>query len=494
MTREVLLINPNTMKPAVGPIGLDYAADMLRTRGFVVRLLDLCFEAETLTALDRALAGEEPLLVGMSLRNTDDCYLASGEDFVPAFAELVSEVKKRTGAPVAIGGVGFSLFPEAILTMTGADFGIAGDGEVPLTALAERISNRAHPGDVPGLVWRAGEEWRHNPPWAGDPSTLPARERSLLDDERYLREGGQCGIETKRGCDRGCLYCAEPGAKGRRPRARTPSQVADEFERLASRGIDHFHLCDSEFNVPVEHAREVCGKLIDRGLGERVRWYTYATPAGFDAELATAMRAAGCAGVNFGADSGDERMLAVLGRDFRAADVEVTARACRKNGLACMFDLLLGGPGETRESVRCSIEAMKHISPDRVGISQGVRIYPGTRLAAMVRATGPIEANPNLRGAVHGNESLLRPLHYLSAELGDDAAQYTAALVGGDERFFFPTPDAGTEAYNYSGNDRLVEAIRRGYRGAYWDILRGLEEDDPWKKEAEGKNDRPADG
>ena len=40
------------------------------------------------------------------------------------------------------------------------------------------------------------------------------------------------------------------------------------------------------------------------------------------------------------------------------------------------------------------------------------------------------------------------------------------------ERFFFPTPDSGTEAYNYSGNDRLVEAIRRGHRGAYWDILR----------------------
>jgi radical SAM superfamily enzyme YgiQ (UPF0313 family) len=252
--------------------------------------------------------------------------------------------------------------------------------------------------------------------------------------------------------------------------------VADEFEILAARGIDHFHLCDSEFNVPAEHARAVCGEMIQRGLGERVRWYTYATPAGFGHELATEMRAAGCAGVNFGADSGDQRMLRALGRDFRAEDVEATARACREAGLVCMFDLLLGGPGETRETVRRSIEAMKRISPDRVGISQGVRIFPGTRLAAMVREAGPMEANPNLRGAVNANASLLRPVSYLSVELGDDADQYTAGLVGGDERFFFPTPDAGTEAYNYNDNDRLVEAIREGFRGAYWDILRRLKE------------------
>jgi hypothetical protein len=112
----------------------------------------------------------------------------------------------------------------------------------------------------------------------------------------------------------------------------------------------------------------------------------------------------------------------------------------------------------------------------------------------MVRAAGPIEANPNLRGAVHDNASLLRPVFFLSAELGDDAAQYTAGLVGGDERFFFPTPDAGTEAYNYNENDRLVEAIRKGCRGAYWDILRRLKEGDQWKRGAEGRNDRPADG
>jgi hypothetical protein len=104
MSREVLLINTNRLKSAVGPTGLDYAADALHARGFPVQLLDLYFESAVPPAVERALGDAEPLLVGTTLRNTDDCYLASGEDFVPAFAGLVREVRKHTAAPIVVGG------------------------------------------------------------------------------------------------------------------------------------------------------------------------------------------------------------------------------------------------------------------------------------------------------------------------------------------------------------------------------------------------------
>ena len=473
---DVLLINANLLKPAVAPIGLDYIADSLRAAGFQARLLDLCFESNIGGAIAAALEGGEPALVGIALRNTDDCFLASGKDFLPGFAEIVRLVREQTSAPIVVGGSGYSIFPSAILEATGADYGIAGDGEVALARLAAALAGGGELAEVPGLVWRAGGELRRNAPWRGGLAELPRRERSLLDNERYFREGGQAGVETKRGCDRGCIYCADPLGKGRQVRARTPAQVADEFETLLARGIDHIHLCDSEFNVPPEHALAVCEELARRAIGERVRWYTYATPAGFGGELARAMRAAGCVGINFGADSGDDGMLAALGRDFRSADLWETVRACREAGIVVMYDLLLGGPGETRESVARTIELMKRISPDRVGVSLGVRVYDGTRLAEIVRGEGPIAGNPNLRGAVDGNETFLRPAFYVSAALGEGAAGYVAGLVGGDRRFFFPTTEAGTEAYNYSDSERLVEAIKKGCRGAYWDVLRRLGE------------------
>ncbi len=49
-------------------------------------------------------------------------------------------------------GRGYSLFPEAILEVTAADFGIAGDGEVALAQLAEALAGKTVFGRVAGLV------------------------------------------------------------------------------------------------------------------------------------------------------------------------------------------------------------------------------------------------------------------------------------------------------------------------------------------------------
>jgi hypothetical protein len=45
-------------------------------------------------------------------------------------------------------------------------------------------------------------------------------------------------------------------------------------------------------------------------------------------------------------------------------------------------------------------------------------------------------------------------------------------LIDNDEHFFFLDPSRPERDYNYSANRRLIEAIEKGYRGAYWDILR----------------------
>ena len=47
-------------------------------------------------------------------------------------------------------------------------------------------------------------------------------------------------------------------------------------------------------------------------------------------------------------------------------------------------------------------------------------------------------------------------------------------LVGDDRRFFLPGGPDETRDYNYNDNDVLVQAIRNGARGAYWDILRQM--------------------
>ena len=477
MPAPVLLVNPNRMRPPVTPVALDYLGQSLREHGLDVTLLDLAFCEDVESALREALA-RAPLLVGVSVRNTDDCYCASQDFCLAETKRILDLVRAGAEAPVVLGGVGFSAMPEAVLRYCGCDLGIVGDGEIALVRLAQAVSRGQDVRGIPGLMHREGDGFEANAIQWPDLAALGAATRDVVDNPRYLREGGQVGFETKRGCNRACIYCADPLAKGGRLRAREPQAVADELESLLRQGVDCFHTCDAEFNVPPAHALSVSREIERRGLGDRVRWYAYATPDGFDDELAQAMRRAGCVGINFGADHADDAMLASLGRRHRRSDLARVADLCRKHDLAFMYDLLLGAPGETPDSVRRTIDFMREIRPTRVGAALGVRLYPGTRLSAAILGGGGFSPdNPNLRGEVEGNADLLRPVFYLSEALGPDPEGLVGDMVANDPMFFFPSGRDDTEDYNYNDNAVLCDAIRKGRRGAYWDILRRLAEE-----------------
>lgn len=472
LAHKVLLVNPNQMKPPVAPLALDYLASALCESGFEVDLLDLCFYEDFAREIDRYFASNSVFAIAITLRNTDDTSFVTQDFFVPRLKEMIDCLRAHNSAHLILGGSGFSIMPEAILQYCSLDLGIWGEGEYSLPLLLRKIVAGEDYHGVPGLVYRDAKGFHRNGPKYLDLKNMPTPERNTVDNRRYFLEGGMGSVEAKRGCPKRCIYCADPLVKGRRLRRRSPRSVVDEIEALLRMGIDHFHFCDSEFNFPPGHAREICLEIVSRGLGSKVRWYAYCSPAPFSEELATLFPKAGCAGINFGVDSANDQMLRTLDRDFTVEDVARTAQFCHRQGIVFLYDLLLGGPGETSDSLRETIETMKQLSPSRVGASLGVRLFPETRLAAMVRKQGPMEQNPNLRGA--RDEKFFTPAFYLSSALGEDAPEYLASLIAGDERFFFMSGEVAGQNYNYNDNTLLTNAIKDGYRGAFWDILRRL--------------------
>ncbi len=472
---EVVLVNANEMRPPVAPIGLDYVGDWLAECDYDVRLVDLAFSADPSAELAKAMKDCHPLAVGVSFRNTDDCFLASSQGFVSRLRERISVIKSHTDAPIVLGGCGFSLFPAEIMKECDVSLGIIGDGEEALAGLVECIEKKRDFSRLPRLVRRDSQGRAIiNPPKYDVVLDIPPT-RGTIDNARYYAEGGMGGVETKRGCPSKCLYCADPIAKGSISRLRPPDQVADEIENLLDQGVDVVHMCDAEFNIPPQHAMAVCEELIARRLGERVRWYCYATVFPFSDELAEAMRQAGCVGINFGVDSGCDRMLAALKRGYRREDIAEAVRACRAVGMAVMLDLLIGGPGEDESSVRESIEFIKSVNPDKVGVPIGVRVYPKTPLERLVRSEGSMAENPNLQGCREDNENLLKPVFYVDRRLGDRPADLLADLIGKDQRFIAPPRAQGSGGHNYNNHEVLCKAIAAGERGAFWDILRRIE-------------------
>jgi tryptophan 2-C-methyltransferase len=500
------LINTNRMRPPIAPVGLDYVAGAARRARIKVELLDLCLVERPKAALAKYFSRNTPELIGLTFRNVDDCFWPSGASFVPELKEIVATLRALCNAPLVLGGVGYSIFPVEILNRTGVDFGIRGDGEQALLQLLTELRGGRHWHKVDGLLWQENGGIHCNPPAWPSALNVPAK-RNFVDNAAYFRLGGQIGVETKRGCCRQCIYCADPLAKGAALRLRSPAEVADEMQSLLSQGIDVLHLCDAEFNIPPDHALDVCEELIRRGLQRRVRWYTYMAVVPFDAELARRMARSGCVGVNFTSDAAHPAMLAAYRQPHRQDDLAVAVRLCRENGMAVMLDLLLGGPGETPETLGESLRFFRQIEPDCCGAALGVRIYPRTEMAAIVAKEGPWESNPSLRRHYTGPIDLLQPTFYISSALGANPARLVRELMSGDPRFFPPEeempPSENTETvrmplaacppvqresvsfskkkspppssdHNYNRNQSLCDAIAAGARGAYWDILRKM--------------------
>lgn len=468
------LINSNRMSPPIAPIGLDYVATAARAAGVRTCVIDLGLSDDG--ALDEHFRNHDSALIGISFRNVDDCFWPSCTSFVQSLCELVARLRCISGAPIVLGGVGLSLFASRLAALAGADFAIRGDGEASTVELHRQLR---HGGDwhaVPGLCWRAGDAWIENPPaW---PEALSApRPRDSIENREYFRRGGQGGIESKRGCPRKCIYCADPDAKGRKIRLREPRAVAEEAARLVAQGIDVLHFCDGEFNIPKVHALAVCDALIAAGLSERLRFYVYAAVRPFDAELARRLKRAGCAGIDFTGDSAHPDILRTYLAAHRESHLAEAIRLCRTEGLACMVDLLLGGPGETPETVTYTLRALEHLQPDCIGAGLGMRLYPGTAAVEILSAKGDLSTLPGIKRQYGGEVDLLWPTFYIAPELGQAPARLIHEIVGDDARFFTPTADADTTEksdHNYNDNSELTGAIARGARGAYWDILRKI--------------------
>lgn len=462
-SRGIVLINTNVSSPPVSPVGLEYVGETVVDAGIPLDIIDLSFEVDWKTALKRELGTADPLIIGVSVRNFDDSSFVSRQSFLPWIKDVVEEIRRHSEAFILLGGVGFSVSPVKALEYTGADAGIAGDGEYAIQALYKRLVKHEEFFDLSNMVYRKGSdiiciqrayvELKHSPP----------PRRRLFNNLRYEQTGAMVGIETRRGCTGTCTFCADPIAKGSRIRLRPPDKMAQEFEDLLSQGVTWFHMADSEFNIPIEHAKDICRAIINAGLEKKIHWYTYAAPVPFDRELAQLMKKAGCKGINFGMDSLHDEQLKRLHRGHTVANIKHLTGILKEEGLNYMADLLIGCPGETEATVRTSIETAKRLEIPLVGMAVGIRVYDGTPLKKQIDQA----SISNYLNIVQDGLS-----YYMSPSLGSDPFGLVRELTGNDRRFLSLAAPGDMGSYNYAGDEHLSSLIKQGARGAYWDILR----------------------
>ncbi|MBK5101278.1 MAG: radical SAM protein [Desulfobacteraceae bacterium] len=407
---RVLLVSANTEKinMPVLPFGLACVAAATQRAGHYMKLVNLMDQQDTRLVLKEAVKGFQPELIGISVRNIDDQCMEKPRFFLDTVREVVKDCRDLSEAPIVIGGPGYSLFPESALEYLGADMGIQGEGEMAFVWLLERLTQGTHLSGIPGLYLAGGvigEEVRYTRDLNECP--FPHPDISIWSSSLGADQEVWLPFQTRRGCPMNCSYCSTATIEGRIIRRHSPWSAVEAISMYVEAGFHNFFFVDNTFNLPASYAKELCERLAAARL--KMSWRCILYPWKVDRKLVENMAKAGCKEVSLGFESGSRKILHAMNKRFQPEEVRQISDMLRDHGIRRMGFLLLGGPGETRDTVEESLLFADSLDLEAMKVTVGIRIYPYTALARTAIKQGLIAAD----------ESLLFPTFYMTSGLED---------------------------------------------------------------------------
>jgi len=392
---RVLLISANTepINMPIIPVGLGALAAATRDAGHEVDLVDLMSVSDTRLVIKEAVNKFQPDVIGISVRNIDDQNMQHPKFLLDQVKAVIADCRSFSNAPIVLGRAGYSVFPESSLAYLGADMGIQGEGEVAfpvLLALMERGADLS--GGVGLYLPRLGLQGKRK--FAKNLDLLPLPDAGFWTPPASKEQELWMPIQTRRGCPMNCSYCSTSCIEGRIIRKRTPETVVAALVRYVEKGFRRFYFTDNIFNIPSTYASELCRTLAQRELD--ISWRCILYPGKMDEAFVKEMVRAGCKEVSLGFESGSERMLRLMNKRFAPQHIRRTSEMLADHGIHQMGFLLLGGPGEMRESVEESLTFADSLQTDALKITVGIRIYPHTALAKTAIREGKITRDDDL--------------------------------------------------------------------------------------------------
>ncbi len=410
---NILIISTNRCQQpmAVMPYGACIIAEAAEQAGHSVTFLDLMFKTGSAAAATAAVKQSRPDVIGLSLRNIDNNDMQQPEAFYQEILPVTTAIRREIDCPIILGGAAMGVMPEDILRYTGLSLGVAGNGEIAFPQLIQALSENREPDDIPGVCQLKDGTFRNNPPARCDfSSDCPAPDLYRWLDVKAYRSRLSCApLQTKRGCPFDCVYCTYAINEGRRYHLFSPESVVKAVGNLVSNGFRDIEFVDNVFNSPYDHALSICEKLADAQTKARLQSLEL-NPRFVNDELLNAMEKAGFVGIGITAESAADPVLKRLRKGFTAQDVRDAAGVIREHKLPCLWIFMLGGPGETEETVQETLDfAAEYIKPkDAAFFNIGIRVYPGTELERIARDDGSLRIL---------DDNMLEPCFYLSPQI-----------------------------------------------------------------------------
>jgi radical SAM superfamily enzyme YgiQ (UPF0313 family) len=373
---RTLLINPPypfTEWPNM-PLGLSYIAAVLEKNGVEVKVLDLLVSQYSEEKVRRCMAEFGPEVVGITAVTMN----------YPASSNILKLCKRfDENVITVIGGPHVTFCAEQTLREAPwIDLVVRGQGE---HTMLDIVSGKK-PAEIEGLVFREGDGivTTGDRPWIEDLDELPLPARHLFPLAKYRAFNAGGSLITGRGCPFNCIFCAGHRMTGRRVRLRNAKLVVDEMQMVQELGFKEIYIEDDLLTFNHAHVYAICDEILNRGL--KIKWNAFSRVDTVTRELLRKMKEAGCVGLLFGVESGNQEILDRVKKKITLKKVKQAVALTKETGMRAVTSFILGLPGETKKTMRQSYDLANRLNaPYSLHV---LAPFPGTEVREKAKEYG----------------------------------------------------------------------------------------------------------
>lgn len=408
---KIVFVNPpirEWAKPNIFPLGVGYIAGMLQKQGFDVEVYDINALRPSKEDIELAIQRLQADIIGIG-------GLITTYRFMKWITPIIKKYHPRT--PLVVGGTLGTTIPEMVLAKMPADIVVLGEAEVTMGELARALENKKDLSTVKGIAYKKDGRMVRTPPQPeiADLDTVPFpawnqfpmhiyfetvvdhKTASKWDDghkdqECFKNDFKEIAMISSRGCPYFCIYCYHYHL-GKNYRFRSAQNLIDEIALLKEKfNIKSVQFLDDCFVINKERVFQFCDLLIKGKFN--ISWGCNGRVNIVDEKMFQRMKESGCTNVDYGIESGSQKILNVMKKNVSVeqakAALRLTEKYFGKAGERWNFTMMVGTPGETKETVEESIQFCKSLNmkPDAVFFTTA---FPGTDLYRMALERGLIK-------------------------------------------------------------------------------------------------------
>ena len=364
------------------PIGTLYAATALRDNGISVVAFDSMLE-EPSSRFDEMLTEHRPRIVAVY----EDDFNFLSKMCLTRMRDVawgIAKAARASGAITVVHGSDSTDNPLLFL-QNGFDYVLCGEAEGSLVQLCQSILEAAETPEIDGMarldehgkLVRSPQRLSKNPAWSD--LALPARDLISMEPYRaaWVKAHGyfSTNMVSSRGCPYSCNWCAKP-ISGNKFHLRPASTVAEEMRMLkVSAGVQHIWFGDDVFALDRHWVQRFAQEVAKRDAAVPFKIQSRADL--MSESTVQHLKAAGCAEVWMGVESGSQAVLDAMDKGLKLSSVREARRLLKDAGIRACYFLQFGYPGETWTELQETITFVREMRPDDIGISFSYPL-PGT--------------------------------------------------------------------------------------------------------------------